>query len=175
VSAVLSSILYAAALSYYHYLNFLGYSALPFLQRTEVGKGVVPVQAGARVWGGGGAFMACNASMVSVLGVLPMCQQICATSKSYPLAHVLFVRSKVCQLAPVLHLCVCRWWQTFSVKLCCAAMLLCAGVPLAHRPHSAGVTGGCPDRLQPDAVHTWDLFWLNTPLRVQVSAKQQLL
>ena len=28
--------LYVVALSYYHYLNFLGYSALPFLHHTEV-------------------------------------------------------------------------------------------------------------------------------------------
>jgi hypothetical protein len=36
LSATVSCALYAAALSYYHYLNFLGYSALPFLERTEV-------------------------------------------------------------------------------------------------------------------------------------------
>ncbi|KAF5841766.1 UNC-50 family protein [Dunaliella salina] len=32
----LSVALYAAALGYYHYMNFLGYSALPFLEHTEV-------------------------------------------------------------------------------------------------------------------------------------------
>jgi hypothetical protein len=37
LSATISCALYAVALSYYHYLNFLGYSALPFLERTEVG------------------------------------------------------------------------------------------------------------------------------------------
>ena len=31
--------LYALGLSYYCYLTFLGYSALPFLERTEVGRG----------------------------------------------------------------------------------------------------------------------------------------
>eukprot|EP00879_Flechtneria_rotunda_P032516 GHRR01035733.1.p1 GENE.GHRR01035733.1~~GHRR01035733.1.p1 ORF type:complete len:176 (+),score=30.00 GHRR01035733.1:30-530(+) len=36
LSATLSCVLYAVSLSYYHYLNFLGYSALPFLERTEV-------------------------------------------------------------------------------------------------------------------------------------------
>jgi hypothetical protein len=36
LSATISCALYAVALSYYHYLNFLGYSALPFLERTEV-------------------------------------------------------------------------------------------------------------------------------------------
>lgn len=36
LSATVSCALYAATLSYYHYLNFLGYSALPFLERTEV-------------------------------------------------------------------------------------------------------------------------------------------
>lgn len=36
LSATVSYALYAAALSYYHYLNFLGFSALPFLERTEV-------------------------------------------------------------------------------------------------------------------------------------------
>jgi hypothetical protein len=36
LSTVLSNILYAVALSYYHYLSFLGYSALPFLEHTEV-------------------------------------------------------------------------------------------------------------------------------------------
>ena len=35
-SALLSNALYAAALGYYHYLNFLGYSAMPFLDHTEV-------------------------------------------------------------------------------------------------------------------------------------------
>lgn len=35
-STVLSNLLYAVALSYYHYLSFLGYSALPFLEHTEV-------------------------------------------------------------------------------------------------------------------------------------------
>lgn len=33
---LLSNALYAVAFSYYHYLSFLGYSALPFLERTEV-------------------------------------------------------------------------------------------------------------------------------------------
>ena len=33
---LLSCSLYALALSYYHYLSFLGYSALPFLEHTEV-------------------------------------------------------------------------------------------------------------------------------------------
>ena len=37
--ACLSTALYAAALSHYHYMNFLGYSALPFLERTEVRVG----------------------------------------------------------------------------------------------------------------------------------------
>lgn len=36
LSTILSVVLYVVALSYYHYLNFLGYSALPFLNRTEV-------------------------------------------------------------------------------------------------------------------------------------------
>lgn len=36
LSSVLSNLLYLVALSYYHYLSFLGYSALPFLERTEV-------------------------------------------------------------------------------------------------------------------------------------------
>eukprot|EP00891_Asterochloris_glomerata_P001549 jgi/Astpho2/1549/e_gw1.00026.77.1_t len=36
LSTVLANALYGVALSYYHYLNFLGYSALPFLQHTEV-------------------------------------------------------------------------------------------------------------------------------------------
>ena len=36
LSTILSNTLYIVALSYYHYLNFLGYSALPFLERTEV-------------------------------------------------------------------------------------------------------------------------------------------
>ena len=35
-AAALSNALYAVALGYYHYLNFLGYSALPFLEHTEV-------------------------------------------------------------------------------------------------------------------------------------------
>jgi UNC-50 family len=35
-SALLSNALYAAALGYYHYLNFLGYSSMPFLDHTEV-------------------------------------------------------------------------------------------------------------------------------------------
>ena len=38
LSTILSIMLYVVALSYYHYLNFLGYSALPFLDRTEVSK-----------------------------------------------------------------------------------------------------------------------------------------
>lgn len=32
----LSVALYGAALAHYHYMNFLGYSALPFLEHTEV-------------------------------------------------------------------------------------------------------------------------------------------
>jgi hypothetical protein len=36
VSSSLSCALYAAAFCHYHYLTFLGYSALPFLERTEV-------------------------------------------------------------------------------------------------------------------------------------------
>jgi hypothetical protein len=33
---VLACALYAIALAYYHYMNFLGFSALPFLEHTEV-------------------------------------------------------------------------------------------------------------------------------------------
>ena len=36
IAALVSNALYAAALGYYHYLSFLGYSALPFLEHTEV-------------------------------------------------------------------------------------------------------------------------------------------
>ena len=36
VATVISNALYALALSYYHYLTFLGYATLPFLERTEV-------------------------------------------------------------------------------------------------------------------------------------------
>eukprot|EP00884_Botryococcus_braunii_P007011 jgi/Botrbrau1/16310/Bobra.0066s0078.1 len=36
LSTLLSNALFAIALSYYHYLSFLGYSALPFLEHTEV-------------------------------------------------------------------------------------------------------------------------------------------
>lgn len=36
LSSIISVLLYVVALSYYHYLNFLGYSALPFLDHTEV-------------------------------------------------------------------------------------------------------------------------------------------
>jgi hypothetical protein len=35
LSTALANVVYAVALSYYHYMNFLGYSALPFLERTE--------------------------------------------------------------------------------------------------------------------------------------------
>eukprot|EP00798_Chlamydomonas_sp_ICE-L_P023168 gene23166-30376_t len=36
VSTAVSVALYAVTLSYYHYMTFLGYSALPFLEHTEV-------------------------------------------------------------------------------------------------------------------------------------------
>ena len=36
VAKVLSNALYAVAFSYYHYITFLGYSALPFLSDTVV-------------------------------------------------------------------------------------------------------------------------------------------
>lgn len=36
LAAALSSALYVVGLSYYCYITFLGYSALPFLERTEV-------------------------------------------------------------------------------------------------------------------------------------------
>ena len=36
LASCLANGLYAAALAYYHYMTFLGYSALPFLERTEV-------------------------------------------------------------------------------------------------------------------------------------------
>lgn len=39
IPALFSNLLYAVALSYYHYLSFLGYSSLPFLEHTEVGRG----------------------------------------------------------------------------------------------------------------------------------------
>jgi hypothetical protein len=42
LASALSSALYAAALSHYHYMNFLGYSALPFLERTEVSRRRLP-------------------------------------------------------------------------------------------------------------------------------------
>jgi len=40
LSTGLSVALYAAALGYYHYMTFLGYSTLPFLEHTEVGGNV---------------------------------------------------------------------------------------------------------------------------------------
>lgn len=42
-SAIISSLLYVSAVSYYHYMNFLGYSALPFLEHTELFMWPVPV------------------------------------------------------------------------------------------------------------------------------------
>lgn len=36
VTAALSNVLYTLSLSYYHYLIFLGFSSLPFLEHTEV-------------------------------------------------------------------------------------------------------------------------------------------
>lgn len=42
-SAIISSLLYVSAISYYHYMNFLGYSALPFLEHTELFMWPVPV------------------------------------------------------------------------------------------------------------------------------------
>ena len=36
ISSLLAIALYGFALSYYHYMNFLGYSALPFLQETDM-------------------------------------------------------------------------------------------------------------------------------------------
>lgn len=51
LSTILSILLYVVALSYYHYLNFLGYSALPFLDHTEVGsKACDVVHAAHSVW-----------------------------------------------------------------------------------------------------------------------------
>ena len=51
LSTILSILLYVAALSYYHYLNFLGYSALPFLDHTEVtSKADDVVHAAHSVW-----------------------------------------------------------------------------------------------------------------------------
>ncbi len=35
-SSLLANLMYGFALSYYHYMNFLGYSALPFLQATDM-------------------------------------------------------------------------------------------------------------------------------------------
>ena len=43
LSSIISVLLYVVALSYYHYLNFLGYSALPFLDHTEVSYHVISV------------------------------------------------------------------------------------------------------------------------------------
>ena len=42
-SALLSSLLYVFAFSYYHYMNFLGYSALPFLEHTELFLWPIPI------------------------------------------------------------------------------------------------------------------------------------
>jgi UNC-50 family len=42
-SGVLSSLLYVFAFSYYQYMNFLGYSALPFLERTELFLWPIPI------------------------------------------------------------------------------------------------------------------------------------
>lgn len=42
IPALFSNILYAVALSYYHYLSFLGYSSLPFLEHTEVSPACAP-------------------------------------------------------------------------------------------------------------------------------------
>ncbi len=41
LSAALSNALYIFALGVYNYLNFMGYSALPFLERTEVRRSVL--------------------------------------------------------------------------------------------------------------------------------------
>lgn len=42
-SSIISCLLYVAAISYYHYMNFLGYSALPFLEHTEAFLWPVPL------------------------------------------------------------------------------------------------------------------------------------
>lgn len=52
VANALSCVLYAGGMSYYMYITFLGYSALPFLERTEVGG---EGRAGRRDAGGRGA------------------------------------------------------------------------------------------------------------------------
>ena len=43
ISGVFSSLLYVCGFSYYHYMNFLGYSALPFLEHTELLLWPVPM------------------------------------------------------------------------------------------------------------------------------------
>jgi hypothetical protein len=42
-SGVMASLLYVAAFCYYHYMNFLGYSALPFLEHTELFLWPIPM------------------------------------------------------------------------------------------------------------------------------------
>eukprot|EP00892_Ulva_mutabilis_P006788 jgi/Ulvmu1/4481/UM002_0206.1 len=42
-SSIISCLLYVAGVSYYHYMNFLGYSALPFLEHTEAFLWPVPL------------------------------------------------------------------------------------------------------------------------------------
>ena len=44
LSTGLSTALYAASLGYYHYMTFLGYSALPFLEHTEVQCGAAETE-----------------------------------------------------------------------------------------------------------------------------------
>lgn len=43
LSGVMSSLLYIGSCSYYHYMNVLGYSALPYLERTEIFFWPIPV------------------------------------------------------------------------------------------------------------------------------------
>ena len=43
MSGLVSSLLYIVAFSYYHYMNFLGYSALPFLEHTELFLWPIPI------------------------------------------------------------------------------------------------------------------------------------
>ena len=43
VGGLLSSLLYIFSFGYYHYMNFLGYSALPFLDHTEAFLWPVPL------------------------------------------------------------------------------------------------------------------------------------
>lgn len=136
--------LWALASSYYLYITFLGYSALPFLERTEVSS-CCPV-----VWRAAKAPPAGGARGCSCVGIEPGC---CTVLRG--------VHWTEWSAAVAAGMCVRLQCRVTAVQPA-ANRHMAAGVPIPHRSSGGGAAAGHPAGGQPHAACAALVLWVRS-------------